>query len=271
MTDRAAQIRVARLVANRAKLQDRRRFKTGMVADGSALVAAARLERTMFPDSVSHFTDVSGEAILKDGSMNAKIGGDVLVGGLKGARIYTLTLEERATCPRSCKIWDGCYGNGMPFARRWVVTPLMIAALYTEVREVCAHDWNVLIRLHILGDFPSVEYVRHWGVMLHDFPKLHCFGFTAWQETTAIGAAVADLRDHYPDRFMIRHSGRTGTWGSFTIDWPTPRSRIGDALVCPEQRSSNGDAREGIHCGSCGACWASSDPIAFIEYGGTRL
>ena len=48
------------------------------------------------------------ENVLKCGRNNSKIGGDVLVGRLRGARIFTLTLEERATCPRSCAMWRAC-------------------------------------------------------------------------------------------------------------------------------------------------------------------
>lgn len=50
---------------------------------------------------------------------------------------------------------------------------------------------------------------------------------------------LAELRTNVGGRFWMRHSGRGGEWGSFTIDWPTGRKMLGDAVVCPEQLSAN--------------------------------
>ena len=61
----------------------------------------------------------AGDAPLVSGHSNVKIGRDVRKGKLfRGYWIFTLTLEERATCPRSCFHWDTCYGNNMPFSKR---------------------------------------------------------------------------------------------------------------------------------------------------------
>src|SRR5690606_37043752 len=49
--------------------------------------------------------------LLVSGYNNVKIGNDVRKGLFRGYRIFTLTLEERATCPRSCANWTSCYGN----------------------------------------------------------------------------------------------------------------------------------------------------------------
>jgi hypothetical protein len=44
------------------------------------------------------------------------------------------------------------------------------------------------------------------------------------------------------------------------------RKTIGDAVVCPEQRDAmEGDARS-VHCGSCGVCWSTEAPVAFVEH-----
>ena len=60
--------------------------------------------------------------VLKQ-SKNAKIADKgklpvVKKGKFAGYVIFTLTLEERATCPRDCFHWDNCYGNNMAFAHR---------------------------------------------------------------------------------------------------------------------------------------------------------
>src|SRR5262245_38746167 len=45
------------------------------------------------------------ERLLIDGANNRKIGGRVTKGALRGVPVFTLTLEERATCPRTCVHW----------------------------------------------------------------------------------------------------------------------------------------------------------------------
>ena len=42
----------------------------------------------------------------------------VTKGRWRGYPVFTLTLEERATCPSYCEQWDECYGNNMPFGAR---------------------------------------------------------------------------------------------------------------------------------------------------------
>ncbi len=55
-------------------------------------------------------TDKTENLIKK--STNVKLGKKVTKGIYKGYPIFTLTLEERKTCPRSCKHWNNCYGDG---------------------------------------------------------------------------------------------------------------------------------------------------------------
>jgi len=260
--------RARRAEASVARVRDRRRHKvTSVPGAGSPTVAsgeAAREGRTVFPRRVA----VPGprDRVLKDGANSSKIGGDVLVGRLRGARIYTLTLEERATCPRACALWSTCYGNGMPHADRWEWGAETKAAILRELAEHCARG-PVLLRLHVLGDFPAEEDVAWWRGRLQQFPDLSIFGFTAHAPRTPVGAAVAAVRDEFPGRFCVRHSGTCGRWGSFTVDFPTERKKIGDALVCPEQRDAMaGLAARGRHCGDCAACWESDVAVVFVEH-----
>jgi hypothetical protein len=263
----ATEKREARVTKTRALLpsiRDRRRFKLTPVPTGSASVLAPpQATGTMFPSKV---VSPAFGPVLKDGAHQSKIGGDVLVGRLKGAKIFTLTLEERATCPRSCDLWEKCYGNNMHHSSRFKHGALLEQTLRAEVKALCAAHPVVLIRLHILGDFYSFKYVALWADLLDTHPNLYLFGFTAWRPGTKIGDGIARVRAVYPNRFAIRHSGTTGPWGSFTIDFPTERNRIGDAVVCPEQRVAMSGRGRADHCGACGLCWAGSAPIAFIEH-----
>lgn len=266
--DAAVAKKVERAAAKRAKVKDRRRFKVVPVPMGqpnkiaSAAVQAAG--RSIFRDRV--FTPSDAEPVLKDGSSNSKIGGDVLVGWLKGARILTLTLEERATCPRTCAMWAGCYGNAMQHARRWAVGPELLDRISADVRRECAEHDRVLVRLHVLGDFYAHEYVDFWANLLTEFKGLHVFGFSAWGPKTEIGERLALARAVFGRRFMMRHSGCSGTWGSFTLPFPTDRPTIGDAIVCPEQIHAIDRPERGTHCGNCAVCWTTSRPVAFIEH-----
>jgi DNA-binding NarL/FixJ family response regulator len=263
--DRLAQTKDARAERDRAKVRDRRRFKTTPVATGAInRVAPESATGTIFPGQVQ--IPSAARRVLVDGASNSKIGGDVLVGHLKGARIVTLTLEERATCPTSCALWRGCYGNNMQYSTRWKNGPELLTRIEADLIALFRDYSRVLVRLHVLGDFWSGEYVDFWRGVLIRHAGLTAFGFTAWSRDTPVGQAVADLRAEFPRRFMVRHSGVTGPWGAFTIDFPTERKTLGDAIVCPEQRDAVNKPERQTHCGSCAACWSTDRPIVFIEH-----
>jgi hypothetical protein len=258
----------ARAAPALAVVRDIRRAIITPVPTGEVRTAVKGLTGSLFPSMVRDATD---DVLLKGGENIAKIGGAVLVGSLKGARIVSLALEERATCPRSCTLWDTCYTNNMPRLIRYRPGPLLEPKLAVEVAQLCRDHAKVLVRLHISGDFYSLEYVALWGRLLARHPGLHVFGFTAWDSDTTIGAVIAAMRDADPARFAVRTSGRTGKWGSFTLPFPTDRPMIGDAAVCPEQRDAMDGHKRQTHCGSCGLCWktggaATGRPIAFIEH-----
>jgi hypothetical protein len=264
-SDKAAARRRRAVAQGVERVRDRRRFRQNAVPDGTASVTvAADAEGTIFPTRVAEPT--SAHRVLKDGTANAKIGGDVLVGWLRGARIFTLTLEERATCPRSCEHWRTCYGNAMPHPLRWRHGEALLQRIEAELAEATAAHRLVLVRLHVLGDFWSVAYVDFWRRMLERHGNLYLFGFTAWPPGTPIGDAVQRLRDWPRARAWLRHSGRSGEWGCFTVDFPTGRTRLGDAVVCPEQRDAMEGSPRGMHCGACGLCWKVSAPIVFVEH-----
>lgn len=209
------------------------------------------------------------------GHSNVKIGRDVRKGRLfRGYWIFTLTLEERATCPRTCYHWDTCYGNNMPFAKRVDhrdPAALMAAVEAQLVRELRPRAQprgrgagkvpraGVLVRLHALGDFFSPEYVEFWGNMLRKYPDLACFGYTAWKPWDDIGGAIARVKAEFGRRFAIRWSdGFCAEDAAFPIhkeeDCPP------NAFVCPEQ---TGKTRA---CATCGLCWNTDKNVAFLEH-----
>ena len=74
--------------------------------------------KTLFTNRIkkaNRDTMAKSELLIKK-STNVKLGKKVTKGKWKGFPIFTLTLEERATCPKSCQHWATCYGNNMLYA-----------------------------------------------------------------------------------------------------------------------------------------------------------
>ncbi|HEV2080051.1 MAG TPA: hypothetical protein VGR19_09195, partial [Allosphingosinicella sp.] len=124
----------------------------------SSLHPAFRTGRTMFPSRVFDPSEV--QRVLKTGHQSRKIGKIVDKGARRGWPIFTLTLEERATCPSTCKAWGFCYGNNMQAAERIVAGAELEERLWDELKALqAAHPGGYLVRLHVLGDFYSLQYV----------------------------------------------------------------------------------------------------------------
>ena len=110
-------------------------------------------------------------------SRNSKLGRKVNKGRWRGMPIYTVTLPERRTCPAYCEQWGICYGNHMPFAHR--IDPLPDPELFIQriQEEVAVLSYKhrrtgFVVRLHVLGDFFSVEYVEAWYRLFTKYDNL---------------------------------------------------------------------------------------------------
>ena len=215
--------------------------------------------RTRYSKSVKPVSAMRN--LLVSGHSNVKIGRDVRKGKFRGYWIYTLSLEERKTCPSSCQHWQSCYGNNMPFAKRIDHTdPEFLPRLETEIARLCkTHKKGVLIRLHALGDFYSAEYVIFWRRMLLNHENLAIFGYTARTMETIIGAWVARTNFDFQERCMIRFSnGGLPTMSTLSIKDET--SKHDGAFICPEQSGKT------QCCATCGACWSTTKNVAFMEH-----
>src|SRR5258708_38082267 len=88
--------------------------------------------------------------VLVSGLNSRKIGKMVTKGKWSGFPIYTLTLEERKTCPRSCELWRTCYGNKMHFACRHQSGPELELRLDAELTVLqYRHPAGYVLRLHV--------------------------------------------------------------------------------------------------------------------------
>lgn len=251
------------MIGKATSLRAYRRF-TDHKANGKPLVlppdhGAVVEQRTLFPSRV--MKPLPFVALFKDGRHSRKIGSHVTKGMWKGLPIYTLTLEERATCPTVCEHWHDCFGNKMHWSTRWKAgadledaIPLHIALLAKKFPK------GFVIRLHVLGDFYRGGYITLWKAMMQQHPQLHVFGYTRLDRNTHLGAWIDKLNNNYPNRWRVRWSERGGDMGTVTVSDVTSRGKIKEGIVCPAQTN------DASCCGTCGLCWNSSKPIVFISH-----
>lgn len=194
--------------------------------------------------------------VLKKGSGNKKLGFKITAKKWKGKRLYSVTLVERETCPTSCHHWDDCYGNNMPFAHRFSTIGLL-PKLETELAELnIKHPQGIVIRLHVLGDFMSLDYVKFWEAKLLEYPNLCLFGYTARELDSKIGMAIHLLNLRYSERFVVRFSRNFESVESGQ-SFAAEESFEGNAFDCPEQ------VDKVKNCASCALCWTATKTVKF--------
>lgn len=237
----------------------------GAMAGPAPDSAAMRNLTTIFPKTV---VEPDGQPLLKSGKHSSKIGDRVTRGPWNVLSIYTLTLEERATCSPNCHHLRTCMGNGMPMAVRFRHGPALEAKLGEELAMLeRRHGRGFVVRLHVLGDFYSVEYVSKWLHWMNDFPLMRVYGYTNRQRSTAIGMMIDRMNALFPARFRVRFSviAPTGAPGETATAWAGPEdARQGGAILCPAQLSDD------VACGSCGLCWLPkvwARPVMFLPHG----
>jgi len=202
--------------------------------------------------------------MLKPGGNNKKLGSKITTGAWENSAIYSLTLEERTTCPPDCDQWDTCYGNNMPFAARYDHThPMFLTYLEENISDLInKHIWKgqpLAIRLHVLGDFFSVDYVNFWNDYVVGWDMLHVWGYTHHDPQSEIGQAI--IRMNTMDNCYIRFSD-----SKFTAPMNLQANVIASAndrhtgLICPEQRGIK------LSCGDCAMCWTSNKAINFLQH-----
>lgn len=220
-------------------------------------------KRTLFPTTVWDAQD--SPRLFIHGRNNRKVGGQVQKGDWAGMPIYTLSLEERATCPEYCATWTLCYGNAMHLARRHAHGPELERRIYTDVKALAKeHPKGFVIRLHVLGDFYSAHYAAKWLCLLFEVPQLHIFGYTARNpvKDRLIFSVIEKMNLQYKDRCFIRLSGPKPIPGGAVVIYEN--EPIEGAIICPAELIKS------ECCSTCGLCWAPAardKAIAFILHG----
>ena len=147
----------------------------------------------------------------------------------------------------------------MPFAHR-LSTDGIEDKLRIEIASLLEkHKEGIVIRLHVLGDFFSVDYVKFWEDMLFENPKLCLFGYTGRQLDTRIGNAIRILNLRFGERCVIRHSWNKESKGISEL-YAAEESFEGKSFICPEQTGKVKD------CASCGLCWTTNKTVKFLSH-----
>ena len=213
-----------------------------------------QLTSTRYQKSKVNLRDYSHSVLKKPSSKKlGSAGRYVKKGKLKGAEVYTLTLTERETCPTSCGHWDDCYGNNMPFAHRLEHGKELEERLIEEVGEKCrlaaSKDRKVLIRLHVLGDFYSTDYVLLWRTLMVLNENLYIWGYTHHTAETDsdIYKELFTNRVAFPERWFVR-------WSDTGMRFSANSEELTDeGIVCPEQEGKT------EACTTCSLCWDAPD------------
>jgi Gene product 88 len=219
--------------------------------------------KTIHPRTVKDLETYQGK-VFKPAATNTKLGNGsstITKGRLMGMPMYSLTLTERETCPRSCHHWQDCYGNNMGFASRMPAGKVLESRIASEIADLAKkHKQGFLIRLHVLGDFYSLDYVRLWNQLLREYDNLHVFGYTARNpKEDIIGIALEGVILTYGSRFSIRLSQSTLNT-SVEMAQAIENSVEGVSITCPQQTGKT------AACVTCGLCWSVKAPIHFLNH-----
>ena len=230
-----------------------------LASDHNAIVNST----TLYQKNI-HEVDSYPHKVIK-ASTNKKLGRKVLRGKLNGYPMYTLTLVERETCTDACEHWADCYGNNMPFGHRFKTKGLM-PRLKLELDALDKkHPNGYLVRLHILGDFYSVLYVKFWETQLRNRPALNIYGYSRHhygstntsKPSRDIGQALLDLRNSIGfERFAVRFSSLP----SDNLSANTEHNSTANAITCLVQVDKSDS------CGDCTLCWTTKKPITFLDH-----
>lgn len=193
-------------------------------------------------------------------SVNKKLGKKVLKGNFKNYLMYTLTLIERETCSPNCEHNNDCYGNNMYQAIRFKVNHNFMIRLEQDLKKIAMLPINkhgFLLRLHVLGDFESIEYVKFWDRMLREIPNLYIYGYTRSYDGkfVEVGKEILKMNKIFKERFRIRFSN------NLTKEYSANSADItSKGITCLAQLKAS------VSCSTCTLCWTSNKPIRFLTH-----
>lgn len=167
--------------------------------------SAAEDGRTIFPKSVTAAWDT--DRLLVSGHNNAKLGRAVEKGEWAGMPIFHLTLEERATCPRTCEQWLTCL---TPDAR------VLTADLrWQPIGELIVGQRIVGFDEHPVGAGRWGSASGHRMTQISEVEKLGRAMLPCYRITTDRGEVVASSNHMW----LARRIGGSGGTRAYSFDW----------------------------------------------------
>lgn len=200
---------------------------------------------------------------LKSGHNSTKLGAWVTKGWWRDMPILYLQLEERKTCP-PCAHETDCYANTMQHAKRYRHGPLLETCIEAQLAMLQKRfPSGFVVRLHVIGDFYSFDYIKRWVRWLYAYPALRIFGYTAWKPETTMGRIVMLLNRQMGRRWQMRFSnpGIPLRMSAVTVETAEQGDRLA-LFMCPAQTNAS------ECCATCGQCWSPHQqrPIGFLRH-----
>ena len=176
----------------------------------------------------------------------------------KMGTVPSFSLPVLKTCPGKTEFCSRlCYGLNGRFAQpqmRKIFQSNLVASNQIDfveriVREILKTGTEVF-RLHVVGDFYSVEYVERWIEIADRLPGVKFFGSTRSWRVPGLRDAVTRFRD-LPNVYLRASIDPThldkppSSWGVWSIE--------GEGDPCPH------DFALGEHCFTCKKCWQTKD------------
>ena len=180
-------------------------------------------------------------------------------GNLKLGSLPSFSLPVITTCPGKTPFCERyCFGLKGEFTmfnvidsndRRLDATlkSNFIDIILKEIRRSCAPAF----RIHVIGDFYTVEYIEKWIEIAKALPAVIFFGSTRSWRCDFLSEAIKMFRD-MENVYMKASIDITDDLDPFTCGWNV-WSIEGKGLPCPHDSNFVED------CAACGRCWTRKD------------
>jgi len=153
-------------------------------------------------------------------------------------------------------------GGFIRYAHRFKAGDDLENRLEIELKKLnYIHKFGFVVRLHVLGDFYNIGYVKKWEKWLKMYPNMKVFGYTGYKpddkikKYAEIGLEILRVRLQNPKRFQIRISD-----GGNTEFSANAKEDNYDGFTCPEQ------TKKVDTCADCGLCWTTLKNVNFINH-----
>jgi len=178
---------------------------------------------------------------------------------LKLGSLPSFSLPVITTCPGKTPFCEAyCYGLKGFFTMQQIKDVndrRLDATLKDDFADIIVNEViktkAPAFRLHVIGDFYSVEYVEKWISIADRLPRVAFFGSTRSWRCEFLSKALKDFRDLF-NVYMKASVDLTDDLDPFSCGWRV-WSVEGTGISCPH------DFGQVESCAACGRCWTVKD------------